>query len=69
MIQYWPNKQSTKLNNAIVEMFLVAEKKIEHNLSNQTKYYLYTDILSSNKKYILFKTIINEFKNLVLDII
>lgn len=69
MIKYWPIQQSIKLNNAIVELFLVTEKKFAYNLINNTKYYLYIDILDNKNKYILFKIILSEFKNLVLNLI
>nr|YP_010937595.1 hypothetical protein Ycf55 [Palisada intermedia]WKW95658.1 hypothetical protein Ycf55 [Palisada intermedia] len=69
MIKYWPIQQSIKLNNAIVELFLVTEKKFAYNLINNTKYYLYIDILDNKNKCILFKIILSEFKNLVLNLI
>ena len=69
MIKYWPSQQSIKLNNAIVELFLVTEKKFAYNLTNNTKYYLYIDILNNTNKCILFKIIFSEFKNLVLNLI
>nr|YP_010951875.1 Ycf55 [Laurencia obtusa]WMP12814.1 Ycf55 [Laurencia obtusa] len=69
MIKYWPSQQSIKLNNAIVELFLVTEKKFAYNLINNTKYYLYIDILNNKNKFILFKIILREFKNLVLNLI
>nr|WMP11721.1 Ycf55 [Laurencia sp. A25] len=69
MIKYWPSQQSIKLNNAIVELFLVTEKKFAYNLINNTKYYLYIDILDNKNKCILFKIILSEFKNLVLNLI
>ena len=69
MIKYWPSQQSIKLNNAIVELFLVTEKKLKYDLINKTNYYLYIDMLNSKSKYILFKTILNELKNLVLNLI
>nr|WMP11747.1 Ycf55 [Laurencia australis]WMP11958.1 Ycf55 [Laurencia australis] len=69
MIKYWPSQQSIKLNNAIVELFLVTEKKFAYNLINNTKYYLYIDILNNKNKRILFKIILREFKNLLLNLI
>nr|YP_010951447.1 Ycf55 [Laurencia catarinensis]WMP12386.1 Ycf55 [Laurencia catarinensis] len=69
MIKYWPSQQSIKLNNAIVELFLLTEKKFAYNLANNTKYYLYIDILNNKNKCILFKIILSEFKNLVLNLI
>nr|YP_009391562.1 hypothetical protein [Laurenciella marilzae]ARW59706.1 hypothetical protein [Laurenciella marilzae] len=69
MIKYWPSQPSIKLNNAIVELFLVTEKKFAYNLLNNTNYYLYIDILNNGKKHILFKIILNEFKNLLLNLI
>lgn len=69
MIKYWPSQQSIKLNNAIVELFLVTERKFHYHLINQTNHYLYIDILNNKNKYILFKTILNEFKNLLLNLV
>lgn len=69
MIKYWPSQQSIKLNNAIVELFLLTDKKFAYNLINNTKYYLYIDILDNKNKCILFKIILSEFKNLVLNLI
>nr|YP_009393436.1 hypothetical protein [Bostrychia simpliciuscula]ARW61998.1 hypothetical protein [Bostrychia simpliciuscula] len=69
MINYWPNKQSVKLNNIIVDLFLETENKLIYNLSNKTNYYLYTDILNNVYKNKLFNIILKELKKLVLDII
>nr|ARW63642.1 hypothetical protein [Chondria sp. (in: red algae)] len=69
MIKYWPNQPSIKLNNAIVELFTITEKKIISNLSNETNTYLYLDILNINNRYKLFHLIVNEFKILILDLI
>nr|YP_009395079.1 hypothetical protein [Bryothamnion seaforthii]ARW63847.1 hypothetical protein [Bryothamnion seaforthii] len=69
MIKYWPNQQNINLNNAIVELFVNTEKKLNFNLSNQTKNDLYIDILSEATKYRLLKIIIDEFKKLVLELI
>lgn len=69
MIKYWPNQPSIKLNNAIVELFTITEKKIIYNLSNATNSYLYLDILNIENRYKLLKLILNEFKILILDLI
>lgn len=69
MIKYWPSQQSIKLNNAIVELFLVTEEKFNHHLINQTNHYLYIDILNTQNKSILFKKILHEFKNLLLNLV
>nr|ARW68213.1 hypothetical protein [Chondria sp. (in: red algae)] len=69
MIKYWPNQPSIKLNNAIVELFVITERKIKTDLSNETNYYLYLDILNIKHKHQLFRVIINEFKILILDLI
>nr|YP_010170884.1 hypothetical protein K8K75_pgp182 [Chondria tumulosa]QSD57025.1 hypothetical protein [Chondria tumulosa] len=69
MIKYWPNQPSIKLNNAIVELFMLLEKKITKNLSNNTHLYLYIDLLNLKNKNKLFKIILDEFKILILDLI
>nr|YP_009944513.1 hypothetical protein [Osmundea sinicola]QFR99807.1 hypothetical protein [Osmundea sinicola] len=69
MIKYWPSQPSIKLNNAIVELFLVTERKLNYNLRNHTNHYLYIDILNTKNKYILFQTILNELKNLLLNLV
>jgi len=69
MIKYWPNQPSIKLNNAIVELFIITEKKVKTNIFNETNYYLYTDILNIDNKRKLFKIILSEFKILLLDLI
>ena len=69
MIKYWPTQPSIKLNNAIVELFVITSSKVEMNLSNRTNYYLYLDILNIESKYQLFKVILREFKILLLDLV
>lgn len=69
MIRYWPNKQSIKLNHAVVDLFLDTENKLIYNLSNKTNYYLYIDILNNLNKTQLFYIILKEFKKLILDIV
>ena len=68
MIKYWPTQPSIKLNNAIVELFVITSSKVEMNLSNRTNYYLYLDILNIESKYQLFKVMLREFKILLLDL-
>lgn len=69
MIKYWPTKQSIKLNNAVVDLFIETEHKLIYDLSNKTNYYLYTDILNNIGKNKLFYVILNEFKQLILELI
>jgi len=69
MIKYWPTQPSIKLNNAIVELFVITSSKVEMNLSNRTNYYLYLDILNIESKYQLFKVMLREFKILLLDLV
>nr|QCI05977.1 hypothetical protein [Delesseria sanguinea] len=69
MIKYWPNKQSVELNNSIVNLFYNIRKKFIYNLSNETEYYLYIDILNSTYKKKLFIIIIQELEKLILDIV
>nr|YP_009397765.1 hypothetical protein [Sonderella linearis]ARW66951.1 hypothetical protein [Sonderella linearis] len=69
MIQYWPNKQSIRLNNSIVDLFLSTQNKFIYNLSNKTNEYLYSDILNNIYKSKLFDIILDEFKELILDLI
>lgn len=69
MIKYWPNKQSIKLNNAIVDLFLDTENKLMFNLSNKTSHYLYIDILNNINKNRLFNLILEEFKRLILNLV
>nr|YP_009397357.1 hypothetical protein [Dasyclonium flaccidum]ARW66543.1 hypothetical protein [Dasyclonium flaccidum] len=69
MIKYWPNKQGINLNNCVVDLFLSIENKLIYNLCNKTNTYLYIDILSNTSKNKLFYIILNEFRQLILDLI
>nr|YP_009392397.1 hypothetical protein [Caloglossa monosticha]ARW60959.1 hypothetical protein [Caloglossa monosticha] len=69
MFKYWPNKQSLKLNNAVIELFYKTKIKIKNNLSNKTKFYLYTDMMNHLHKQQLFLIILKELEKLILDII
>lgn len=69
MLKYWPNRQSLRLNNAVIELFYNTKIKIKNNLSNKTKSYLYTDIINHSCKKKLFLIIIKELEKLILDII
>nr|ARW60522.1 hypothetical protein [Polysiphonia sp.] len=68
-IKYWPNKQSIHLNNAIVELFIETEKKIILKTQNKSSEYLYLDILNIMSRTELLISILNQFKELILDII
>nr|YP_009391768.1 hypothetical protein [Acrosorium ciliolatum]ARW59912.1 hypothetical protein [Acrosorium ciliolatum] len=69
MIKYWPNKQSIDLNHAVVNLFITTKKKFIYNLSNNSNYHLYIDVLNNIHKEKLFKITLNELKKLILDII
>nr|YP_009295208.1 hypothetical protein BI108_pgp187 [Dasya binghamiae]AOH77220.1 hypothetical protein [Dasya binghamiae] len=69
MIKYWPNKQGIQLNNSVVNLFYDTRKKFIHNLSNNTNYYLCTDLLNNIYKKKLFNIILEELEKLILDII
>nr|ARW69238.1 hypothetical protein [Polysiphonia sp.] len=69
IIQYWPNHQSIYLNNAIVELFIETEKKFLLKTQNSNPGYLYLDILNIITRTELLKSVLNEFKELILDII
>nr|YP_009396725.1 hypothetical protein [Ophidocladus simpliciusculus]ARW65911.1 hypothetical protein [Ophidocladus simpliciusculus] len=69
MVQYWPNKQSINLNNAVVDLFINTENKLFKNLSNKTNEYLYIDIINSASTNKLLHIIIDEFKKLILELV
>lgn len=69
MLQYWPNKQSLQLNNAVIKLFYDTKIKIKSNLSNRTNYYLYSDIINCAHKQQLFLLTLKELEKLVLDIV
>nr|YP_009654291.1 hypothetical protein [Pleurostichidium falkenbergii]QCH39578.1 hypothetical protein [Pleurostichidium falkenbergii] len=68
-LKYWPNETSIKLNNAVVDLFIETEKKLLLKTNNKSNQYLYLDILNINNKNRLLRVILNQFKELVLDII
>ena len=68
MVKYWPSKPSIDLNNSVVDLFIVTNNKLKHQLYNTTHYHLYLDILDQKTKYQLLKTVLNELKILLLDI-
>lgn len=69
MLKYWPNQQSLELNNAVIKLFYNTKIKINNNLSNQTNYYLYTDIINRLYKKKLFSLILQELEKLILDLV
>lgn len=69
MIKYWPNKESIDLNHAVVNLFITTKKKFIYNLSNNTNYYLYIDLLNNTNKERLFRITLKELEKLILDII
>nr|YP_010851339.1 hypothetical protein Ycf55 [Echinothamnion hookeri]WGH14328.1 hypothetical protein Ycf55 [Echinothamnion hookeri] len=68
-IKYWPNKPSINLNNAIVNLFIETEKKLMLKTNNKSHQYLYLDILNTITRNELLKSILHQFKELILDII
>lgn len=68
-MKYWPNKQSLQLNYHVIDLFYNTKIKIKNNLSNQTKSYLYTDIINQTNKKKLFFIILTEFEQLILDLV
>nr|QCI07806.1 hypothetical protein [Pleonosporium borreri] len=69
IVKYWPQKPSIELNYAVVDLFIKIRQKCTKNLTNNTNYYLYTDILDNNTKCRLFTIILNELEILLLDIL
>lgn len=69
MLQYWPNRQSLKLNREVIKLFYDTRIKIKSNLSNQTNCYLYSDIINYAHKQQLFFLILKELEKLILDIV
>nr|YP_010902797.1 hypothetical protein REP59_pgp183 [Hypnea flava]WCH54851.1 hypothetical protein [Hypnea flava] len=69
MIQYWPRYQSLELNKQVVSLFHNTRKKISYNLSNDTKYKLYVDLLDYNSKRKLLSNVLIELEIMILDII
>nr|YP_009399427.1 hypothetical protein [Dictyomenia sonderi]ARW69033.1 hypothetical protein [Dictyomenia sonderi] len=69
MIKYWPNRQSISLNNAVVDLFIETEKKLALKTDNESQEYLYLDILNNINRIELLQSILNEFKELILDMI
>lgn len=69
MRKYWPTQPSIELNYSVVDLFINTKKKFKQNLSTNTTYSLYIDILDNNTKYKLFSIILHELEKLILDII
>nr|WGH12944.1 hypothetical protein Ycf55 [Echinothamnion sp.] len=69
ILKYWPNRPSINLNNTVVNLFIETEKKLMLKTNNKSNQYLYLDILNINTRNKLLQSILNEFKELVLDII
>nr|YP_010850547.1 hypothetical protein Ycf55 [Lophurella hookeriana]WGH13339.1 hypothetical protein Ycf55 [Lophurella hookeriana] len=68
-IKYWPNKPSINLNNAVVNLFIETEKKLMSKTNNKSHQYLYLDVLNTITRNQLLKSVLHEFKELILDII
>nr|YP_010619778.1 hypothetical protein PNW48_pgp180 [Symphyocladia marchantioides]WAX03791.1 hypothetical protein [Symphyocladia marchantioides] len=69
IIKYWPNRQSINLNNALVDLFIETEKKLALKTNNKSQEYLYLDILNNITRTKLLQSTLNEFKELILDMI
>nr|YP_010726297.1 hypothetical protein P8481_pgp100 [Hypnea brasiliensis]WCH55249.1 hypothetical protein [Hypnea brasiliensis]WDY84772.1 hypothetical protein [Hypnea brasiliensis] len=69
MIQYWPFYQSLELNKQVVSLFYNTRQKLSYNLSNNTNYKLYIDLLDYNNKRKLFSNVLIELEVVILDII
>nr|YP_010199107.1 hypothetical protein LK225_pgp189 [Crassiphycus usneoides]UAD88556.1 hypothetical protein [Crassiphycus usneoides] len=69
MVNYWPYKQGIYLNHKVAYLFAHIKQKFSKNLSNHTKDYLYTDILSNSIKHKLFSIVLVELEILVLDLV
>nr|YP_063522.1 conserved hypothetical plastid protein [Gracilaria tenuistipitata var. liui]AAT79597.1 conserved hypothetical plastid protein [Gracilaria tenuistipitata var. liui] len=69
MVNYWPYKQGIHLNHEVAYLFAYIRQKCHSNLSNNTKDYLYIDILNNSVKHKLFSIVLVELEVLVLDLI
>nr|YP_009509196.1 hypothetical protein [Gracilaria vermiculophylla]AXI96846.1 hypothetical protein [Gracilaria vermiculophylla]QXU75060.1 hypothetical protein [Gracilaria vermiculophylla]WDZ67915.1 hypothetical protein [Gracilaria vermiculophylla] len=69
MVNYWPYKQGIYLNHEVAYLFVYIRQKCHENLSNNTKNYLYIDILNNSIKYKLFSVVLIELEVLVLDLV
>ena len=69
MMKYWPIKPSLKLNHCVIDLFYITKIKIKYNLSNQTKNFLYSDIINKSYNKKLLFIILKELENLILDIV
>nr|YP_009019530.1 hypothetical protein [Gracilaria salicornia]AHH24498.1 hypothetical protein [Gracilaria salicornia]UAD87526.1 hypothetical protein [Gracilaria salicornia] len=69
MVNYWPYKQGIYLNHEVAYLFAYIRQKFHRNLSNNTKDYMYIDILNNSVKYKLFSIVLVELEILVLDLV
>uniref|UniRef100_A0AAU7YP21 Ycf55 n=1 Tax=Gracilaria hainanensis TaxID=2871843 RepID=A0AAU7YP21_9FLOR len=69
MVNYWPYKQGIYLNHEVAYLFAHIRQKFHKNLSNNTKDYLYIDILNNSVKHKLFSIVLVELEILVLDLV
>nr|YP_010198528.1 hypothetical protein LK037_pgp161 [Gracilaria pacifica]UAD86944.1 hypothetical protein [Gracilaria pacifica] len=69
MVNYWPYKQGISLNHEVAYLFAHIRQKFNENLSNNTKDYLYIDILNNSVKHKLFSIVLVELEILVLDLV
>nr|YP_009391972.1 hypothetical protein [Periphykon beckeri]ARW60320.1 hypothetical protein [Periphykon beckeri] len=68
-IKYWPNQPSINLNNAVVNLLIETEKKLILTTKNKSYQYLYLDMLNTMNRIKLLTSILNQLKELILDIV
>ena len=66
---YWPISPGDTLNETVAYLFCQIRNKIAFNLTNKSKFTLALDLLLPNIKKELFSIIIQEFEELLLDIL
>nr|UAD87119.1 hypothetical protein [Gracilaria pacifica] len=69
MVNHWPYKQGISLNHEVAYLFAHIRQKFNKSLSNNTKDYLYIDILNNSVKHKLFSIVLVELEILVLDLV
>ena len=66
---YWPISPGDTLNEAVAYLFCQIHNKIAFNLTNKSKFTLALDILLPNIKKELLSIVVQEFEELLLDIL
>nr|YP_010198907.1 hypothetical protein LK147_pgp184 [Hydropuntia urvillei]UAD88356.1 hypothetical protein [Hydropuntia urvillei] len=69
MVNYWPYKQGMYLNHEVAYLFNHVKQKFHKNLSNNSKDYLYIDILNGFVKFKLLSIVLIELEILILDLV